>query len=648
MKKLVTEYTFDASAQTISSPEFVDLKKILLITNLTDGIDIFDPARPTLGGTLSNGTLTLEYNTTTMSNTDDIQIFVWVGTGLERIGFTKTIAANGVDTDFFTLRQTGTGMGVSQTGGELVITSGTTARAETIIRSNRAFTGGIRARITSRLSQRIVNQQFIYEMVDVVGDGLAYTINSATSITVTFPASYGLSSQDVGRSVTLCQFSGTGTFLSGRYPIASVSGNDATITVSGFAAGLGTVSVVGLNGYRLLYDGATATLANFDVARGGYLWSQKPGGGNAPAIITLTSASPGHQAIITANDGVAYIQDQLTANATTNAVNDRGQRITNIPDDQRLFLQIRVLNLATAPASTTTWNIEQVSVAYFEPESIVVQDVRPTNFAAALPVRPMAAGPTQPVSGSVTVTGTVTANSQNFSPTIFADVASAAITTTTTTTSFTPTGGNGYQLSIPVTAVSGTNPLLVVTIEESMDSGTNWFPRCTFRCAATANAASTATGIYYSPYLKLKGNRVRYVQTITGGTPSITRAINRFQGQAEMGEGVPYKLISAASTNATLVKAGPTTISMLTGSNINAAARYLKIYDKATAPTVGTDEVAYTFILPGFATGAGTNIPLARELNLMRGFGLALTTGVADTDTGAVAANEQIINCQIS
>jgi hypothetical protein len=111
---------------------------------------------------------------------------------------------------------------------------------------------------------------------------------------------------------------------------------------------------------------------------------------------------------------------------------------------------------------------------------------------------------------------------------------------------------------------------------------------------------------------------------------------------------VPFKLISAASTNATLVKAGPTTVSMLTGSNINAAARYLKVYDKATAPTVGTDEVAYTFILPGATTGAGSNIPLARELNLIRGFGLALTTGVADTDTGAVAANEQIINAQIS
>jgi hypothetical protein len=355
--------------------------------------------------------------------------------------------------------------------------------------------------------------------------------------------------------------------------------------------------------------------------------------------------------VLTANDGICTLADQLVTGSAAIQTTPRINRSTAVPDDAQVYLQLRMLNGTSAPASSTTWSVAQVTIGKFEAESVIVQDVRMTNTNTAIPVEIMrgVALATQPVSGTVTANvGTGTNTVQNLIPTSIADVASAAITTTTTTAAFTPTQGKGYQISIPVTAVSGTNPLLVIRIEESMDSGTNWFPRCTFRCAATENAASTATGIYYSPYLKLKGNRVRYVQTITGTSPSITRAINRFQGQAEMGEGVPFKLISAASTNATLVKAGPTTISMLTGSNINAAARYLKIYDKATAPTVGTDEVAYTFILPGFATGAGTNIPLARELNLMRGFGLALTTGVADTDTGAVAANEQIINCQIS
>jgi hypothetical protein len=249
---------------------------------------------------------------------------------------------------------------------------------------------------------------------------------------------------------------------------------------------------------------------------------------------------------------------------------------------------------------------------------------------------------------AVTLSSTTVSTAGMLIPTTVADVASAAITTTTTTAAITPTAGMGYQISVPVTAVSGTNPLLTIRIEESLDSGTNWFHRGTFVCATTPNATSTSTGIYYSPYLKLKGNRIRYVQTITGTTPSITRAINRFQGQSDQGEGFPYKLISAASTNATNLSVGPTTITALTASNINAAARYLKLYDKATSPTVGTDPAAYTFIIPGATTGAGTNIPLAKELNFGRGLGLALTTGVADSDTGAVAASEIVINAQIS
>lgn len=128
---------------------------------------------------------------------------------------------------------------------------------------------------------------------------------------------------------------------------------------------------------------------------------------------------------------------------------------------------------------------------------------------------------TQPVSG--TVTATVAAATLSL-PAQVTDVASAAITTTTTTATLTPTGGVAYEVNIPVTVVSGTNPTLDVVVQESDDAGTNWvdvyhFPRI------------TATGMYRSPPLLLLGNRLRYVQTLTGTTPSFTRAINRLQRQ---------------------------------------------------------------------------------------------------------------------
>jgi hypothetical protein len=105
---------------------------------------------------------------------------------------------------------------------------------------------------------------------------------------------------------------------------------------------------------------------------------------------------------------------------------------------------------------------------------------------------------------------------------VLTDVASAAITTTATTGAFTPTVGTSYEVNIPVTVVTGTSPTMQVNIEESDDSGTNWFVVYQFPII-------TATGMYRSPVLNLIGNRVRYVQTITGTTPSFTRSINRIQ-----------------------------------------------------------------------------------------------------------------------
>lgn len=134
---------------------------------------------------------------------------------------------------------------------------------------------------------------------------------------------------------------------------------------------------------------------------------------------------------------------------------------------------------------------------------------------------------TQPVSWTVTATvsnATVASvwASQGAIPWIIQDIASSAITTTTTTATITPTFWVSYSVAIPVTLVSGTNPTMDVVVQESHDSGTNWesvyqFPRI------------TTTGYYVSPPLKLNGNRVRYVQTIWGTTPSFTRSIQRLQ-----------------------------------------------------------------------------------------------------------------------
>jgi len=101
------------------------------------------------------------------------------------------------------------------------------------------------------------------------------------------------------------------------------------------------------------------------------------------------------------------------------------------------------------------------------------------------------------------------------------------------------------------------------------------------------------------------------------------------------------QLISGASTNATSVKASAGIVYAIYATNSNAAFRYLKLYNKASAPTVGTDTPQNVFGLP--ATGGGTiGIPQT-GINFATGVALATTTGAANSDTGAVAANEILV-----
>lgn len=101
------------------------------------------------------------------------------------------------------------------------------------------------------------------------------------------------------------------------------------------------------------------------------------------------------------------------------------------------------------------------------------------------------------------------------------------------------------------------------------------------------------------------------------------------------------RVISAATTNATSVKASAGQVYGWYISNVNAAARYVKLYDKASAPTVGTDTPVMTLMIP--ATG-GTNVEFGNGIAFGTGIALAITTAVTDADTAPVAANEIVVN----
>lgn len=121
--------------------------------------------------------------------------------------------------------------------------------------------------------------------------------------------------------------------------------------------------------------------------------------------------------------------------------------------------------------------------------------------------------------------------------------------------------------------------------------------------------------------------------------PRVKRSVGR-DGQAADAL-TPYKLVSAASTNATSVKSSAGTVHMVSAQNANASPRYLKLYNKASAPTVGTDTPVQVYMLPA---GGGIALEIGSGLDFSTGIALALTTGAADNDTGAVAANDIVVN----
>lgn len=104
------------------------------------------------------------------------------------------------------------------------------------------------------------------------------------------------------------------------------------------------------------------------------------------------------------------------------------------------------------------------------------------------------------------------------------------------------------------------------------------------------------------------------------------------------------RLLSAASTNATSVKASAGQVYGMYCHNINASPRFLKLYNKASSPTVGTDTPVMTLPIPGNANGAGFVLPMDMGIAFGTGIALAVTGAVGDSDTTTVAANEVVVN----
>jgi hypothetical protein len=104
-----------------------------------------------------------------------------------------------------------------------------------------------------------------------------------------------------------------------------------------------------------------------------------------------------------------------------------------------------------------------------------------------------------------------------------------------------------------------------------------------------------------------------------------------------------FRLLSAATVNNTLVRAGPAKLGWLVAGNVGATVAYVKIFDKATIPAAGTDIPILTYMIPGSTVGGVPQI-IPIRLPIFLGFGFAITGLMIDSDATVVALNQVNVN----
>lgn len=101
-----------------------------------------------------------------------------------------------------------------------------------------------------------------------------------------------------------------------------------------------------------------------------------------------------------------------------------------------------------------------------------------------------------------------------------------------------------------------------------------------------------------------------------------------------------FHLVSAGTTNATNIKNAAGQVYGWYIYNNNAAARKVAFHNSASAPTAGTS-VFFSLVIP---PNSGANVEMTNGIAFSAGIGITTVTGVADSNSTAVGADDLIIN----
>ena len=207
-------------------------------------------------------------------------------------------------------------------------------------------------------------------------------------------------------------------------------------------------------------------------------------------------------------------------------------------------------------------------------------------------------------------------------------------------------------------AFSGVNVTFEGSLETSGD--TNWFGLQAVR--SNANTVETATGALSAQPVygwELSVNALKRIRVRCTARTSGTQSWRFVQGtyatepipasQATANQPVTAtpltptagSVVTTASTNAAVVKSTAGNLFNVSASNPTATPAYVKLYSKATAPTVGTDVPLITIPVPANSAVSFDLGSLGARFG--SGIGRAVTGAIGATDTTNAVAGVQVL-----
>ena len=655
-RRLATGYTFVAASKTITHADFSDigLAGIQVITNVTDQIIIYNFADTAKGGTLATDTLTLEYDTTTMSDSDELMILVEDGIAATPVSATSLPLPTGAAT--LAEQQTQTASlsvmddwdesdraKVNPIVGQAGIAAGSGVDGATVPRVSLAtnvplpagtnnigdvdvltingvapaFGSGVRGATVQRVTVATD------DLVPISAASLPLPTGAATAALQTQPG------VDIG-DVTINNAAGASAVN------VQDGGNSLTVDNGG------TFSV---QDSQVITDNAAFTDGTSKVFAAGYIYDEVAGTALTENDAAAARINVNRAQVQTIEDGTT--RGRYATVTASNALKTDGSAVT------------QPVSAASLPLPTGA-----ATAALQTQPGVDIGDVTINNASGASAVNIQDGG------NSITIDGSVTANAGTGFPSVQTEDAasaggetglmvlgvrndaaasktsadgdfSAIATDSAGRVGITDLGGsltvdNGGTFSVQITAdVPGTGATNLGKAEDAAHTTGDTGVMGLGVRRDTPTTMVSADGDYHADTYDANGAKWVSLATKLDATNDTVGV-----GPQTTGGLTTYHLVSAGSTNASSVKASAGQLYGWYIYNSNAAARKVAFHNTAGTPTAGAS-VFFSLVIP---PSSGANVFSTIGMAFSTGIGITTVTGLADSDTAAVAANDLIIN----